>query len=755
MGNDKKLISNHYFFYFAFAAAAILSVENWILGPLSWIYGYGSGLETIPALKALSYEHRNFSWWSPFVMGGIDRLAFWGNANPLGPEMFLFSFLPTWLANGIHRFLQYFIGIYFTSRVTNEQIKLNQYWSSLAGLLFGCFSYFTVGALFTLPGVPLMLWLLWRVVGLKGSYVKAIGSGLLLSCMTTFTFGVPYLLIFALLWLILIQRPTWSTAWVHFALFSMTLIFATSPQLFAIAINATDSHRANFPIEPFSWTLNALFYRQLQFDLFAQDKSLMALTMYLPWAMFLLGSAFAIFLWHKKDRQFAHNFARVGVMFAFLSQKWLWMLLQHTVSLFLPFVRGVYMGRFFEIPAAFLIALSLTLTLRMLWSCLKAYPVARIIQNTATSVLLLFMILKPKVHLFYALGVDDWGQANYQIPAVEALRRQNATPFRVASVAPLQPAYAYAQGLETVDGWANIYPAAYREFWLRVLSPLFKEIPKTQQIFGVNEGRDTDNFILLGTDMARPGDGLLADENINDALKTGFDIDRRFNLNLLRLLNTRYLLSEYPLKSTQIRLVHASDNWPTYPQYRNRNTGLVEEPRPPFIGNQYSILQPALAAYQAIQRKLRGKDVFIYEIVNSLERFHLINSISTEPNSQKVLDHLASSNEITLGSTATMEAKDVQHLRLKKHFSQGVITIKKYEADFIRLNVSSKGTGFLVIANSWSPYWRASIDGKKTPLLKVNYVQSGLPIPEGSHNIVLQYSPLSQWYEKKRARTSF
>src|SRR5262249_10799301 len=50
---------------FAAIVAALCSIESWALGPLSWIYGYGSGLETIPAYLALTADDRNFSLWAP------------------------------------------------------------------------------------------------------------------------------------------------------------------------------------------------------------------------------------------------------------------------------------------------------------------------------------------------------------------------------------------------------------------------------------------------------------------------------------------------------------------------------------------------------------------------------------------------------------------------------------------------------------------------------------------------------------------
>src|SRR5208282_5959339 len=110
------------------------------------------------------------------------------------------------LANGLHRFLQYFVAIFFAARVAEEQIGLDRRWSNLAGWLHACFSYLTVSALFTLPGVPLVLWLLHRVVEVRRPWWMPALAGLALSLCTTFTFGVPYLLAFSVLWLLIVRR---------------------------------------------------------------------------------------------------------------------------------------------------------------------------------------------------------------------------------------------------------------------------------------------------------------------------------------------------------------------------------------------------------------------------------------------------------------------------------------------------------------------------------------------------------------------
>lgn len=729
----------------ALIAAALFSVESWVLGPLSWIYGYGSGLETIPALKALSFDGRNLSLWSPFVAGGVDRLAFWGNANPFGPEYLLFSTLPAWFANGLHRFLQYFVAVYFAGRVADEQLGLKAGWASLAGILYGCFSYFTVGALFTLPGVPVMLWLLWRSVGARGSYAKTAGSAVLMSFATTFTFGVPYLLTFAVLWLTVVQCVSWRSAAGHFAAFSAILTIATAPQLLAIAVNGAASHRAGWDLEPIAASIDGLFYRQLQFDMFGQSGVLMLVTMNLPWLAFIAGLVLAWTGWRKGGayKATAVSFLGIAAIFFLLSQKWAWLLLQQGVTYFAAFARGIYMGRFFQIPAPLLIAVGLTLIVRLAWQLFGERQAVRRGLVVATASLIGFMTLTPKVHLFYDLGVNDWGQANYDVHAVAGLRKQQGL-FRVASVLPLQPAYAYAQGLETADGWANVYPAVYRDLWLRVMTPLFSELPANKEIFGLDSGRAEDNFVFLGADLVRPGVGLLPGEDVGDALRSGFDVDRRFNLNLLRLLNVRYLLSEYPLRGTGLSLVHAADPWPTWPQYRSRNTGLVEGERPPpakTLTRLRRVIQPFYDHFEANRRKLRGKDVFVYELAGSMERFRLVGRIAVEPDGKAVLDRLSSMNAADLRSTAVLEAADAGAISRSEHLAGGWIEIVNYQADHIELNVRADGEAFMIMASTWSPYWTATVDGRDTRLLRTNHAQYGLPLSPGSHKVELAYRP--------------
>lgn len=56
-----------------------------------------------------------------------------------------------------------------------------------------------------------------------------------------------------------------------------------------------------------------------------------------------------------------------------------------------------------------------------------------------------------------------------------------------------------------------------------------------------------------------------------------------------------------------------------------------------------------------------------------------------------------------------------------------------------RMVVHAAGPGLLVVAESWDPGWAARVDGKPTPILRVNDVQIGVPLTKGTHRVTLRY----------------
>lgn len=728
----------------AIVAAVLFSFESWALGPYSWMYGYGAGLETIPTHLALLFEDRLFSAWAPFLAGGVDRFSFWGNADPLSWEAALLAIFPVWLANGLHRFVQYFIAIYFATIVLRDQLGVDARQAVIGGLLYACFSYFTFGEMLALPALPMFLLLMQRAkTSRRGPWLPVL-MGLGFSTFTTFTHSVPYFAVFAALWSIVVLRDASFRAALNLGLMVLGLAIGDSSQLLAALSTAASSHRVGLRPETVSLSLDSLLYRPLRFDYFNQDQLAKWVAWYLPLPLLTAG-ALAVVFFYSKDLQaspLARMYLRVYAVYVLLSQRWLLVGAQNAIGELLPAVKSIYMGRFYDMPASFLIATQLALLIALVRVAFGKNSWTGRSVSVVVAALAVFMLLQPKFFLFYRNGVDGWGEKNYQVGAIDRLLKAETDQFRVASVLPLQPAYAYAQGLETADGWANLYPKVYREYWLRVLAPLFENVPGAKEIFDPELGRPQDHYIFLGADLIHPTVGALPGEDAKLALIEGFDVGRRFNLKLLGLLNVKYLLSELPLKGNGLQLVHAPISRPTIAYSRDWATGLLSPPSGPRGNGIPEQLRNAMSDFVvAIRRKAQGKDLYIYRLEDVVPRFRFVSEVEIQRSGKAVLNRISSMSAQALRTTAVLEVADDAGVSAHANLADGSVNVVRYGSSQIELNVQIGGDGFLVIANTWSPFWAAMVDGREKTLVRTNHAQLGMSIEPGSHNVRLVYLP--------------
>jgi hypothetical protein len=74
--------------------------------------------------------------------------------------------------------------------------------------------------------------------------------------------------------------------------------------------------------------------------------------------------------------------------------------------------------------------------------------------------------------------------------------------------------------------------------------------------------------------------------------------------------------------------------------------------------------------------------------------------------------------------------------------SRGEYKVRRYTPNEIQLEVRSSLPRLMVVANSFSPNWRASIDGgRPVPIVPANYVLQAVLVPEGSHLVEISFFP--------------
>jgi hypothetical protein len=145
---------------------------------------------------------------------------------------------------------------------------------------------------------------------------------------------------------------------------------------------------------------------------------------------------------------------------------------------------------------------------------------------------------------------------------------------------------------------------------------------------------------------------------------------------------------------------------------------------------------------EGIRKRRQGKDIYIYRIEDSLPRYRLVGQVITEPSGAAVLDRLSTAGIGQLSKLAVVEAADSLDLRdLSTPALAGGVRVVRQEPDAIDLYLDHTGASFLVIANTWSPYWRATVDGQPRKLIRTNHAQQGLRIAAGDRRVSLHYEP--------------
>ena len=59
-----------------------------------------------------------------------------------------------------------------------------------------------------------------------------------------------------------------------------------------------------------------------------------------------------------------------------------------------------------------------------------------------------------------------------------------------------------------------------------------------------------------------------------------------------------------------------------------------------------------------------------------------------------------------------------------------------------RLRVTANSPGMAVLSELHHPGWRATLDGQKAALKRVDFAIMGVAVPAGTHDIVLRFSPI-------------
>ncbi len=145
-----------------------------------------------------------------------------------------------------------------------------------------------------------------------------------------------------------------------------------------------------------------------------------------------------------------------------------------------------------------------------------------------------------------------------------------------------------------------------------------------------------------------------------------------------------------------------------------------------------------------------GVPLKVYKNESAMPRAFFVQDIQkingSQPILQKLLDPNQSPEEWAYSET---EGKEIKEEAAQSRFSSDdfksghSVSIINYQATEVSMRTKTADDAILVFSDTFYPGWKAFIDGKEKPIIKVNIIMRAVKVPRGEHNIIWSYQPIA------------
>lgn len=259
------------------------------------------------------------------------------------------------------------------------------------------------------------------------------------------------------------------------------------------------------------------------------------------------------------------------------------------------------------------------------------------------------------------------------------LKEYNFSGERVTSLWP----YLINPPLKTKGGWAN----QNEEY----ISNFFTLQPNVNLIFHTSSSDFYTSFTTRRMQVFRDfyvaGIGRVNDENAEI---------NKLAMNLLKLQNVGYIITHYSIKNDELETIYSLDS------------------------------------------NSKSANYTIYKLRNHYPRLRMVYQNVLVKNVPELIEKM-SDVKTDFSKTVLLE-KPITTKKGQGSFQVGKLVDNHTRLDF---TVESDSDGFLVIADTYYPGWKAYVDGKETEILAANVNQRAVYLEKGEHHVVFSYEPKS------------
>ena len=114
----------------------------------------------------------------------------------------------------------------------------------------------------------------------------------------------------------------------------------------------------------------------------------------------------------------------------------------------------------------------------------------------------------------------------------------------------------------------------------------------------------------------------------------------------------------------------------------------------------------------------------VFEFIRPTPRYALVH-LAEQENDDQALARIADSRKPLLGENR----------------AAGSIEVSNYRPGRVELEVQADQPCMLRAAERWDPDWKATLNGERVDVQRIDFICQGVELPAGAHRVVLSYSP--------------
>lgn len=143
-----------------------------------------------------------------------------------------------------------------------------------------------------------------------------------------------------------------------------------------------------------------------------------------------------------------------------------------------------------------------------------------------------------------------------------------------------------------------------------------------------------------------------------------------------------------------------------------------------------------------LRLRYRDADTRIYALAGALPRAYVAYGEQPVADEARALD--AVSARAFAGQAVITEPGGRAGLPAGPAPAISPARIVRYGSDRVVIDAQARTLGMLVLTDTWYPGWKATVDGRPTPIRRVNYLLRGVSLRPGVHRVEFRYQP-SSW----------